>query len=291
MDWIGGIQKAVDYMEEHITQELDYCEIAKQAYSSNFHFQRVFSILCRFTIGDYIRMRRLTLAGSELVETDTKILDIAVKYGYDTQESFSRAFTRFHGATPSQARKGASLKSFSRLSVKLILDGANMVDYRIEVKGPLKIICRKMDVSGKKEMTVAGIADFWRQCREDNTILALDKYISKKDAFGGCIVGVSFGTDAVYMNFPYGIGAHYNGAPVIEKGFAIEEIPAHTYVIFRCEGTMPDAFDKLYRQICSEFFPASEYQPSGGTDFEVYPSADVANPNYTCEIWVAVEKK
>lgn len=115
MDWISGIQKAVDYVEVHITEDLDYNEIAKQAYSSPFHFQRIFSILCGYTLGDYIRMRQLTLAGNELASTNAKVLDIAVKYGYDTQESFSRAFTRFHGVSPSQVRNGANLKSFSRL--------------------------------------------------------------------------------------------------------------------------------------------------------------------------------
>ncbi len=291
MDWISGIQKAVDYVEAHITEELDFCEIAKQAYSSSFHFQRVFSILCGFTLGDYIRMRRLSLAGSELAAMDIRILDIAVKYGYDTQESFSRAFTRFHGVSPSQARSGANLKSFSRLSVKLILDGGNMMDYRIETKDAFKIVCKKIGVSCKKELTTAEISDFWRQCGTDGTIPALCKYIPKNNTFDGCIVGASFGRDATDTNFPYAIGAHYNGAPVTEKEFTVEEIPAHTYVVFKCVGTMPEAFNKLYQQIYSEFFPASEYQPCGGTDFEAYPSADVDSPDYTCEIWVAVEKK
>lgn len=291
MNWISGIQKAVDYVEAHITEELDFCEIAKQAYSSSFHFQRVFSILCGFTLGDYIRMRRLSLAGSELAATDTRILDIAVKYGYDTQASFSRSFTRFHGVSPSQVRSGANLKSFSRLSVKLILDGGNMMDYRIETKDAFKIVCKKISVSCKKELTTAEISDFWRQCGTDGTISALCKYIPENNAFDGCIVGACFGKDASDTNFPYGIGAHYNGAPVTEKDFTVEEIPAHTYAVFKCVGAMPEAFNKLYQQIYSEFFPASEYQPCGGTDFEAYPSADVSDPGYTCEIWVAVEKK
>lgn len=289
MNWISGIQKTVDYVEAHITEELDFCEIAKQAYSSSFHFQRVFSILCGFTLGDYIRMRRLSLAGSELAATDTRILDIAVKYGYDTQESFSRAFSRFHGVSPSQARSGANLKSFSRLSVKLILDGGNMMDYRIVTKGAFKIVCKKISVSCKRELTTAEISDFWQQCGTDGTIPALCKYIPENNAFDGCIVGASFGKDAPDTNFPYAIGAHYNGVPVTEKDFTVEEIPAHTYAVFRCVGTMPEAFNKLYQQIYSEFFPASEYQPCGGTDFEAYPSADVNDPDYTCEIWVAVE--
>ena len=95
-------------------------------------------------------------------------------------------------------------------------------------------------------------------------------------------------TDA---EFPYAIGAPYNGAPVTDAGLTVEDIPAHTYVVFPCTGRMPEALQNLYQKVCSEFFPASEYQPCGGTDFEAYPSADVDDPNYTCEIWVAVEKK
>ena len=94
MDWIKGVQRAVDYVEAHITEPINYVEVARQAYSSSFHFQRVFSILCGFTLGDYIRMRRLSLAGSELASTQTRVIDVALKYGYDTPESFSRAFTR-----------------------------------------------------------------------------------------------------------------------------------------------------------------------------------------------------
>ncbi len=122
MNWITGIQRALDYVEAHLMESVDYEEAAKQAYSSSFHFQRVFSILCGFTLGDYIRMRRLTLAGSELASSDIRVIDAALKYGYDTPESFSRAFTRFHGVPPSQAKHGAALKAFSPLSVKLTLE-------------------------------------------------------------------------------------------------------------------------------------------------------------------------
>lgn len=291
MDWISGIQKAVDYVEEHITTDLDFSEIAKQAYSSSFHFQRVFGILCGFTLGDYIRMRRLTIAGLELAGTDTRILDIAVKYGYDTQESFSRAFTRFHGVSPSQARKGASLKSFSRLSVKLILDGANVTDYRIEKREGFQMIGRPLRVSSKKELTSDKISDFWQQCRMDGTITELSRYISEDNIFGESIAGASFGKDASDSSCPYAIGVHYKGGRAAKKDLIVWEIPSHTYAVFPCIGSMPEAFTRLYHQIYSEFFPASEYKPCGGTDFEAYPSADVKNPGYTCEIWVAVEKK
>lgn len=291
MDWITGIQRAIDYVEEHIMDSIDYEEAAKQAYSSSFHFQRVFSILCGFTLGEYIRWRRLSLAGSELISSDGKIIDIALKYGYDTPESFSRAFTRFHGIPPSQVKNNcAVLKSFSRLSVKLTLNGGNTMDYRIETKEAFKLVMKKKKVTSNQELTAVEISEFWRQCGEDGTISALCKYIPEHNIFKNCIVGASFGKDATDKEFPYAIGAMYNGAPLTEKDLIVEEIPDHTYAVFPCRGKMPESFQKLYQQIYSEFFPASEYHPCGGTDFEAYPSADVQSPDYYCEIWVAVEK-
>ena len=128
MDWIQSMQKAVGYIEDNLLEALDTEQIAKNVYSSNANFQRIFSIVTGITIGDYIRYRRLTLAGKELAESDEKIIDIAVKYGYETAESFTKAFTRFHGVTPSEARKsGAALKSFAPFSIQIdIRGGFNM---------------------------------------------------------------------------------------------------------------------------------------------------------------------
>ena len=128
MEWITGIQSAINYIEDHITEELDYEEIAKESFSSPFHFQRVFSILCGYTLGEYIRNRRLTLAGAELANTQEKVIDVAYKYGYDNPESFAKAFQKFHGILPSQARSnGSRLKSFSRLVLKFSMEGGNVM--------------------------------------------------------------------------------------------------------------------------------------------------------------------
>lgn len=145
MDWITGISKAIDYIEEHITEPTNYTRAAKEACSSPFNFQRVFALLCGYTLGDYVRMRRLTLAGEELLSTDAKVIDVALKYGYDSPESFSRAFTRFHGVFPSAVRKGAAIRPFSRICVKLILTGGSIMEYRIEKKQAAKIICRRRE--------------------------------------------------------------------------------------------------------------------------------------------------
>ncbi len=165
-----------------------------------------------------------------------------------------------------------------------------MMNYRIETKGAFPLICKKMRVSGREELSAETIAPFWQACMEDGTIEALCRYIPETNIFENSIVGASFGKDAADPEYPYAIGAHYNGLPITDDGLTVEEIPAHTYVVFPCGGRMPEAIQTLYQQICGEFFPSSEYQPCGGTDFEAYPSADVTDPRYTCEIWIAVER-
>lgn len=291
MDQITAIQRAIDYTEAHLTDEIDYEAAAREAASSVFHFQRLFSMLCGYTLGDYIRMRRLSLAADELQRTGGKIIDIALKYGYDTPESFSRAFTRFHGITPTQARRGGNIKSFSRLSVKLILDGGNLMDYRIEKRDAFKLICRKKQVNKPQgDTATADISAFWGECSTDGTMEKLCKYASFDNLRG--ILGVCFSGEMANSGFPYGIGAEYNGAPLTDGGFDIVEIPAHTYAVFQCRGKMPDAFKETYKKICTEFFPqSSTYEYGNGIELEVYPSADVQNPDYTCEIWIAVKEK
>ena len=291
MDQITAIQRAIDYTEAHLTDEIDYEAAAREVASSVFHFQRLFSMLCGYTLGDYIRMRRLSLAADELQRTGGKIIDIALKYGYDTPESFSRAFTRFHGITPTQARRGSNIKSFSRLSVKLILDGGNLMDYRIEKRDAFKLICRKKQVNKPQgDTATADISAFWGECSTDGTMEKLCKYASFDNLRG--ILGVCFSGEMANSGFPYGIGAEYNGAPLTDGGFDIVEIPAHTYAVFQCKGKMPDAFKETYKKICTEFFPqSSTYEYGNGIELEVYPSADVQNPDYTCEIWIAVKEK
>ena len=139
MNWVTGMQKAIDYIEDHLTEPIDYEVVATQSFSSSYHFQRVFSILCRYTVGEYIRNRRLSLAGRELSAGNAKVIDIALKYGYESPDSFAKAFQKFHGILPSQARNGGKLKSFSRLVLKFSLEGGNVMNYRIEEKGEMTI--------------------------------------------------------------------------------------------------------------------------------------------------------
>lgn len=287
MDWINGLNSAIEYIESNITEQLDYESIARQMNISSFYFQKIFSILCGYTVGEYIRSRRLALAGSELLSTDKKIIDIALKYGYDTPEGFTRAFTRFHGVTPSAARnKSVNLKSFAKLSITISLKGGESMKYRIEKKNEFRIIAKTQrffkieDISGRDD-----IPQFWTQCHKDGTVKKLSEIAKKDGVIGDNIVGLCMEDSTVVKDFPYSIGAEYGGGEVPE-GYSVYDIPEASWVIFDSTGVMPNAVQDTWHRIFSEFFPSSDYKPSGNFDIELY-----AKDNYHSEIWIAVEKK
>lgn len=291
MDWIQGIQRAIDYVEANITEEIDFERVAEQAYSSSFHFQRVFGILCGYSLGDYIRMRRLSLAGEELSKGNAKIIDIALKYGYDTPESFSRAFTRFHGIAPSEAKRGGNVRIFTPLSVKLILTGGSKMDYRIEKRDAFQVVCKRKKV-GKPQSANAtpDITAMWQEYGADGTMQRLVSYMPENPVMKG-LLGICFSSQLNAKQFPYGIGVEYDGRKV-DDDLEIVTIPASTFAVFTSKGKMPDAFIETYNRIVTEFFPqSSQYEYAENVEFEVYSSPDVSDQNYKCEIWIAVNEK
>lgn len=291
MNWIQGIQRAIDYVEENITEEIDMEEVAKRAYSSSFHFQRVFGILCGFSLGDYIRMRRLSLAGEELSRGNGKIIDIAMKYGYDTPESFSRAFTRFHGIAPSEAKRSGKVKIFTPLSVKLTLTGGSKMDYRIEKRDAFQVVCKRKRVG--KPMSANATPDItamWQEYGADGTMGRLIACIPDNPVMRG-LLGICFSSELDGKQFPYGIGVEYDGRK-IDEDLEVVTIPANTYAVFTSKGKMPDTFIETYHRIVTEFFPQStQYEYAENVEFEVYSSENISEPNYHCEIWIAVKEK
>lgn len=291
MNWIQGIQKAIDYVEANITDEIDFEAVAKQAFSSSFHFQRVFGILCGYSLGDYIRMRRLSLAGEELSRGNGKIIDIALKYGYDTPESFSRAFTRFHGISPSEAKHGGKVKIFTPLSVKLTLTGGNKMDYRIEKRDAFQVVCKRKRVGKPQAVNAApDINAMWNEFGKDGTLNRLIACLPENPTMKG-LLGICFSSELNAKQFPYGIGAEYDGRE-IDDDLETVTIPANTYAVFTSVGKMPDAFIETYNRIVTEFFPQStQYEYAESVEFEVYGSENTSDPNYRCEIWIAVKEK
>lgn len=289
MDWATGIQRAVDYVEEHITEELDFDDIAKRAASSNFYFQRIFNALCGYSLGEYIRNRRLTLAGVELSAKSSKVIDVALKYGYDSPESFTRAFLKFHGITPSQAKKdGSKLKSFSRLCVSLTLKGGSTMNYKIIEKESFTVLEKvsAQDTDDSKNKNT--IPDFWTASHSDGTVKKLLEAATDKTY----IFGICYGNiPKDQKTFDYSIAALCDENCAVPEGFRRNTIPARTWAVFECIGELPRSVQEMWHRICSEFFPSSVYEPTYEMDIEAYPSLDMNAQDYRCEIWVPVMKK
>lgn len=288
MDWITGMQNAINYIEEHITDELDYTQIAKRSACSPFYFQRIFGILCGITLGEYIRNRRLTLAGSELSLTDTKVIDAAFKYGYDSPESFTPAFVKFHGITPSAAKKdGSKLKSFSRISVQIILKGGSVMDYKIVKKEAFRVLEKMERQSIDDAQNKNTVPNFWTRAHADGTVAALLEQAPER----GFLFGICYDNEPTdSKSFLYAIAALYSGGAVPE-GCRVAEIPERTWAVFACKGAMPNAMQETWHRIYAEFFPTSGYQPTYEMTIEAYTVGDMSAPDYKSEIWVPVEKK
>lgn len=286
MDWISGIQKAIDYIESHIEDELNYDDVANEAACSSFYFQRIFGILCGISLGEYIRNRRLTLAGSELILTNNKIIDIALKYGYESPVSFTRAFSKYHGITPTQARKnGAKLKSFSRLSVQIIMKGGSSMNYKIVEKAAFQVLEKVEAHSIVDSENKNTIPDFWTRSRKDGTIeTLLEKTNDKSFIFGICYGNIP--TDA--KTFDYSIAVKWNEDRSVPDGYRVSEIPSRTWAVFECIGAMPDAIQETWHKICSEFFPLSDYKPTYEMDIEAYTDGDMSADDYKSEIWIPI---
>lgn len=287
MDFIKGLQSAIDYIEDNLTRNLDYEEIARRAACSVFYFQKIFSVLCDMSVGDYIRKRRLTLAGRELNRSKAKVIDIALKYGYESPEAFTRAFSKFHGITPSEARNdGSKLKSFSRLSVQITMKGGNAMDYKIVKKESFKVIEKVETHRIVDDENLNTIPDFWTRAHQDGTVATLLSLTNDNSyIFGICYGNYPHNTN----DFEYGIAAKCDDNCIAPQGFRINEIPARSWVVFEITGAMPNAVQDLWRKITSEFFPTSDYEPTYEMDIEAYTAGVMTDPNYKSEIWVPIK--
>ena len=284
MDWIKAVEDAIEYIEENITEDLTITGIASQVNLSAFYFQKGFAMLCGYTVGEYIRMRRLSLAGSELLSTDVKVIDLAVKYGYDSSDSFTKAFTRFHGSTPTDVRKNrAPLKSFARLHIKLSLEGGSVMEYRIEEKAAFKVMGISKVFSYESANT--DIPKYWDEV-----------YGSAAGKLVVGMYGICFDAEMSGNQFRYMIADHLQEEAAAERNLEEYEIPAHTWAVFPCRGPMPLALQEVDRKIFSEWLPASRYELSEGYNIEYYSNAadykeGTSDPEYYAEVWIPVKEK
>lgn len=296
MDWVKLLQKAIDYMEDHLLEKINYEDAARMVHMSSYHFHRTFSLMAGMTANEYIRNRRLSLAGQELQMTDIKVIDAAYKYGYETPESFTKAFSRFHGVTPKAAKiRGTQLSLFNALVIKITLEGGKAMDYRIVETGKKKYAAKVKAFRNEiiNDNDNQEIPDFWTQCREEKVLdeLCALRPDGKRDLYGLCSP-----TRENEATFDYGIGVVIDEETAIDKvqelinqGFRIWEAEAGTYAVFSCYGEDGRSISEMWSRFFKEFLPQSGYGHTDETDYEIY--FERSEPGLFCELWIPVKEQ
>ena len=287
MSWIESIQKAINYIEEHLQETITMEQIAQEVNVSVFHFQRTFSILTDMSIADYIRRRRLTLAAQELINTDIKIIDLAYKYGYDSPEAFTKAFRKQHHVTPSDARKQQGpLQSYNRLVIQVSLKGAVPMKYNIVEKEQFQVVGVKRTYNCQKGKNLQGIPLFWDEVNRqgmDEQLFTLNNG-QIKGVLGVCVPDENYKENSL---IDYWIGTDHVGE--VPENLQSIEVPASKWVVFEVHGPMPHAMQNAWKQIFSEWFPSNPYEPAGTAELEVYTDEDPTKEDLYSEIWIPIK--
>jgi AraC family transcriptional regulator len=288
LNLLEGMNKALDYIENNLDGEIDYTLLAQAACCSQYHFQRFFASVTDIPLSEYIRRRRLTQAALELQHTETKVIDIAMKYGYGSSDAFARAFQAMHGIPPSRARtKGIVLKAYPRITFTLSIKGVYAMKYRIEEKEAFRVIGVKERFTTEGNYQLEEIPKFWGAVAKNGV----------EDAICGLMDGEPYGLlgicgDMDDKGFDYWIAApSTKECPV---NLSEMTVPAATWAIFEVIGAMPKAIQESWGRIFSEWFPTSGYErPQHGSlpEIEWYGMGDTDSATYRSEIWIPVVKK
>lgn len=284
------MNRALSYIEGNLADEMDMKEVARIALCSEYHFRKMFSFLSGVSLSEYIRRRRLTLAAFELQTKEAKIIDIALKYGYHSPDSFTRAFQNLHGITPSEARNnGQPLKAYPRMTFQLIIKGGNEMNFRIENKEAFRIIGIKKRVGIVFHGVNPEIASMWASLDEE--AIRLLKGLSNVAPLGLISASTNFSEGRMEEK---GELDHYIGAASTKEcpvHLTQLEVPASEWAVFEAVGRFPDALQEVWGRIYSEWFPSSQYEQIEGPEMLWNESKDIASPTFKSEIWIPVKKK
>lgn len=290
------IQQAINYMEEHLYEDISYLDVAKSVHMSGYNFHRTFSFVTGMSANEYIRKRRLTLAAQELQSTGLSVMDAAYKYGYESPESFSKAFSRFHGSTPKQARqKGARLHLFNPLVIKIIMEGGSIMDYRMEHQEGQRFLALVKAFPNEiiNDDNDHSIPDFWDECWSKNLIEPMKQLRreGKRDLYGLCSP-----TKGGAAHFDYGIGILLDEdtdtkalAQFTDNGYSIWKTTPADYAVFQCLGPDGDCLGETWSRFYKEFSPQTGYVQTEEADYEIY--FEKGEPGVFCELWIPVERR
>ncbi|NHP11953.1 AraC family transcriptional regulator [Rhodococcus sp. IC4_135] len=285
---IDGLNRALEYIESNLRGEIDTAEMARLATTSEYHFRRMFSALAGIPVSEYIRRRRLTVAGAELSVSRSGVLETAVKYGYSSAEAFTRAFTAFHGVSPGAVKRApAVLKSQPKLVIHVTLEGATPMDYMLVEKPALTVVGFKARVPLVHEGPNSAIEDFTRSV--DKVALRGLRELSDQEPAG--IVSVVDNvahprTEGTELDYYLGV---VTGKPS-PTGFDVLTVDAHTWAVFTADGSAIESVQYLWRDIYTEWFPANPFRSVPGPEI----MRTEYNDDFTVarfELWIPVESE
>ncbi|WP_026895238.1 AraC family transcriptional regulator [Clostridiisalibacter paucivorans] len=283
MEWIERLNNAINYIEEHLEDEINYEQVAKIACCSTYHFQRMFSYMANVPLAEYIRRRRMTIAAVDLQNNNEKVIDIALKYGYNSPTAFNRAFQRIHGITPSEAKiKGALIKAFPPISFKITIKGDVEMNYKIEQKDSFRIVGVAQSLHKEIEKNFETVPKMWQKAAESGTV---EKLVSMMNLEPMGVLGVSACNEEEEWKYYIAVASD----KPMDKEFEEYIVPKSTWAIFYGEGAMPHSIQELEKRIITEWLPTSGYEYANAPDIEVYLSADSQNAKF--EVWIPIVKK
>ncbi|MFF2655832.1 GyrI-like domain-containing protein [Kitasatospora sp. NPDC058032] len=282
---LDRLNEAMEYIEAHLDQEVDTAELARIAVTSEYHFRRLFSALAGMPLSEYLRRRRLTLAGAEVLAGERTLLDVAVRHGYGSGEAFARAFRAMHGVGPGEARRsGAVLVSQPRMSFRLIVEGSSSMEYRVIERPALRIVGRRARVPLVHEGVNPAIAAFVQGLgrAEIDRITALSEQEPE-----GIVAVTEFFSDSreegVPLDYYHAVvtGAESEAPADLD----VRELPAGTWAVFANSGPYPRALQELWRDVFTQWFPSNPYEFRHGPEIlRVRPDGDRAE----AELWIPV---
>ena len=271
--------QTIDYLEQQLTGEVDMKRFQQLSGYSYPLFSRLFSILADMTLAEYLRNRRLSEAVMDLRDSSERVIDIAMKYGYDSADAFSSAFKKFHGATPSEVRNGKPYRIFPRLQLSLKITGGKNMDIKIQKKPAFTVAGVLLEAIDNSKCPSA-----WDQLYATHGFEILES-LGSGQSFGVC----SDVKEGEIINYMAGYDVA-DKAKAEELELSIKEISEAEYAIVPVKGTIPASIHHAWKYVLEVFFPETGYRHSGAPDFEVYTAGDMSSPDYQMELWIPVIK-
>lgn len=295
MEWTQSLRSAIKYLEMHLLEPVNIEEAAKAAHISVLYLKKGFKVMTGYSVEEYVRFRRLYLAALDVAAGREKVIDLSFKYGYETPESFSKAFLRFHGVSPIRLRENPKMiRTFLPFRITVSVKGGDDIDYVVDKLDGFKVI--GFERICKAENSFSELPGFWNEVQNKyfHTSQGSDcKQSAVEKVVTDCNVGeyaVCF-DDEEQKNCCYLIAGRYHGQEIPE-GMKVYDVPEQEWAKFRCVGPVPGAMQAIYRKIFEEWLPGNpEYEIAAGCDIEWYSKGNNWEPDYESEIWIPVKRR